>query len=115
VTDLPSPEISGGTKAATTFRKKPVDIEAHRWTVNDNDEPGSFGNDHMAEWLGSAFRYVDGPWLIFNSGLTDLWCHLGDWIARQDIDGRWDYWPISAKTFEATYEPATPSETEAPR
>ena len=90
------------------WRKKPVDVEVHRWTLNDNDDGDSFGNDHMAEWLGKYYESIDGHWLSF-SGATGqhLTALVGDYIACQPAPGgNLDFWPIAPDMFHATYEPA---------
>jgi hypothetical protein len=87
------------------YRKKLVVVEAHRWMTNDNEEPGAFGNDHMAEWLGKAYRYIQGGLAFTAIDGRELVAQPGDWIVRQETDYGSDFWPVAPGTFAATYEP----------
>jgi len=86
--------------------KKPRYVEVRRWTINDNDDRDSFGNDHMANWLGRYYQYIDGRWLHFLGATGQkLAAHQGDYIARQQVGGgNWDYWPIAPDIFNETYQ-----------
>ena len=89
-------------------RKKPTIVEVRRWTLNDGDDGDSFGNDHMANWLGKYYRYIDGHFLAFlGADGRELVARQGDYIACQvlEVSGHpLDFWPIVPDVFNATYE-----------
>ena len=87
------------------FRRRPIVVEAHRWTRNDNDEPGSFGNDHMAQWLGPSFLFViDADHLMLKTLEGPIGARLGDWIIR-GVAG--EFYPCKPGIFAATYAKRT--------
>lgn len=86
------------------FRKKPTEIEVERYI--DGPVRGMCNcvhplSGHSGECTEACEknRYwhvhtVHGPVSI----------ELGDYVAHQKVNGRDDWWPISADTFDATYE-----------
>jgi hypothetical protein len=78
------------------FRKKPVVIEAVRWTGDNCDEIAEFGGKHVAVDRGGSV-HIKTP-----SGV--VLAHVGDWIGHQVVNGNDDFWPIAPEIFEATYE-----------
>lgn len=99
----------------THFTKRPVVIEAVRWTGDNEDELCDFVGQAPGQDAG-----VHGP-LLFGmdpplrtvrirtlEGVMTAW--EGDWIIR---GVRGEYYPCKPDIFEATYEPT--AEAEAPR
>lgn len=89
------------------FRKKPVVIDAWRFTEESRHQ-------HMPEWLFEAFRtykcwggfdYEDGsaPTLNIVTREGTMTANLGDWVIR-GVKG--ELYPCKPDIFEATYEPA---------
>lgn len=87
----------------STFRKKPVVIEAFQWTGNCNDA--------FPKWLTSAITYGD-VWFICVAG-ADVLISIrtlegvmtgkpGDWIIKGVKD---ELYPCREDIFTATYEP----------
>lgn len=81
------------------YRKKPVEIEAVRFTEADKDR--------VLNWMeGSRWPdFEDGePVLRFQTIHGDTaTARLGDWIAQDAEPGT--YYPIKHIVFEALYEP----------
>lgn len=83
----------------TKYRKKPVVIEAIRWTGSNQadiadfmDSSPAFGSDGQgAAW--AEIRTLEGT----------MRADLGDWIIR-GVKG--EYYPCKPDIFDATYEPA---------
>jgi len=79
------------------YRKKPVQIEAHRVTV--------FNLEWMAEWCGGTVTRATADAkhrLIAIRTLEGLMeASVGDWIIR-GIAG--EFYPCKHEIFEATYE-----------
>jgi len=71
------------------FRKKPVVIEAFRWS-----------HDPIPEWLGSD-PYEDGVPLKIATLEGVMTAQPGDWIIR-GVKG--EIYPCKPDIFEATYE-----------
>jgi hypothetical protein len=105
----------------SSYRKKPVVIEAWHWMLPPDEDPGP-------DWLWNAFDrwpQVGGAqmWPHGNAARSDQWAvcphiaivtlegeHLaqpGDWIIR-GVQG--ELYPCKPDIFEATYEPVTGSE-----
>ncbi len=85
------------------FRKKPVVIEAMRWTLDNGLEIAKWTGGHpdFPDWVSSCFNYVQGA--IYDR-LHKTWvsCTEGDWIIK-GIQG--EFYPCKPDIFEATYEP----------
>ena len=83
------------------YRKKPVAIDAVRWTGDPEclrDLPGASGCfDHR-------IPYVDGALPIVTFEGTMI-AHVGDWIIR-GVKG--EFYPIKDDIFRATYEEVSP-------
>lgn len=82
---------------ATKFRKKPIVIEAKRFT-------GQNGNE-LLEWfdwyeVGASFNPRNGTLVIetLEGGMTAL---IGDWIIKGVQD---EFYPCKPDIFAATYE-----------
>lgn len=76
------------------FRKKPVEIEAVRWTGANFDEVKQW-TDGVAEYahMGRVcVRTLEGP----------VWASRGDWIIK-GVKG--EFYPCKPDIFAATYEP----------
>jgi len=81
------------------FRKKPVVIEAFKWT-------GGPDQTEDPEWIvakikdGSSWFYENN--LVIRTLEGDMFASVGDWII-QGIKG--EVYPCKPDIFEATYEP----------
>jgi hypothetical protein len=88
------------------FRKKPVVIEAIKWTGENADEVQTFlHNGHKpfaAGWVKG--RYVEIGTL---EGL--MVASIGDWIIRGVKD---EFYPCKPDIFDQTYEPVPVSRVE---
>ena len=86
------------------FRKKPVVIEAVRWTGNNLREVIAFTGLHPSAEKWTWTEYVT---VVKNDGLKifalegPLMAAVGDWIIR-GVKG--EYYPCKPDIFEATYE-----------
>jgi len=81
----------------TQFRKKPVVIEAVRWTGENYSEVFEFVNTHvqMTGSMGSLFIHtLEGK----------MEASPGDWIIK-GVKG--EFYPCKPDIFEATYETVT--------
>ena len=78
------------------FRKKPVVIEAIKWTGGNWEEIVSFVNYNpcLIERLGTDF-------LTIKTSEGEMKADLGDWIIK-GIKG--EFYPCKPDIFEATYE-----------
>lgn len=93
------------------FRKKPVVIEAVKWTGNNLREVISFTGLHASadKWAFEEFEKVveesglkiftleDGP-----DGGAHHYASIGDWIIK-GVKG--EFYPCKPDIFEMTYEP----------
>jgi hypothetical protein len=80
------------------YRKKPVVIEARRFTGEENG-PG------LAEWCGGRFVNMPGakPLVIVSTLEGEMTAVPGDWIIHGVIG---EFYPCKPEVFDATYEPA---------
>lgn len=85
------------------YRKKPVVIEAFRWSADENQTEDP-------DWICEAF--ADGRVVYIDNGGTDvglliptlegqMMASVGDWIVR-GVQG--ELYPVKPDIFEATYE-----------
>lgn len=90
------------------FRKKPVEIEAERFT--SNNEVGSPTMDAIVNWINAGQNLTDKKRISWHNG-TDIFIEtlegtmtasVGDWIIR-GVKG--EYYPCKPDIFEMTYEP----------
>ena len=102
--------------SAQQFRKKPVVIEAVKWTGNDGPDLEAvlhfvYEDDRWMEGLES--EYVGGPGVGFVPALGTLdiptlegvmTASPGDWIIR-GVKG--ELYPCKPDIFDATYEPVS--------
>lgn len=82
------------------FRKKPVEIEAERFTEENKDR--------VFVWV-SCNHYADfdekhQPILVLSTLEGDMTARLGDWIIK-GVKG--EFYPCKPDIFEATYEPVS--------
>jgi hypothetical protein len=96
----------------STFRKKPVEIQAMKW------DGTAAGATRIIDWIlssGATASYTcsDPDRCAKNDGDTPHWisiktlegtmlANLGDWIIR-GVQG--EFYPCKPDIFEATYEP----------
>jgi len=80
------------------FRKKPVEIEARRFTTSE--DIGA-----LARWCDGDLRTftVDDPYIVIHTLEGDHKATLGDWII-EGVAG--EFYPCKPDIFAATYEPA---------
>jgi hypothetical protein len=88
---------------STRFRKKPVEVEAMRFTTNN--ENGSPTMDGIINWINQG-RDGYGAWHngtdIFIKTLEgEMRATVGDWIIR-GVQG--EFYPCKPDIFDATYE-----------
>jgi hypothetical protein len=76
------------------YRKKPVVIDAIRWTGENRDE--------VESWSGGQVR-CEGARAVVDTLEGELRGDVGDWIIR-GVQG--EYYPCKNEIFVATYEPA---------
>ena len=79
------------------YRKKPVVVEAVRWTGKNRDEVNDFLNDGLGEEL---FR--NAP-IVIETLESDAVAQVGDWIIKGIQGG---FYPCKPDIFEQAYEPA---------
>lgn len=96
------------TTTPQRFRKKPVEIEAIRWTGTNDEEIRKFlgwqGENDINDWPAEYhFRSDDGANLTIHTLEGDMRASTGDWIIR-GVQG--EFYPCKPDIFEATYEPA---------
>jgi hypothetical protein len=101
------------------YRKKPVEIEAVRWIVNNEKEVMDFIFSDDRWKVGLDSPYVDGPGIgvVPALGTLDIptlegvmTAQPGDWIIR-GVQG--ELYPCKPHIFVATYEPVEPNESKA--
>jgi len=76
------------------YRKKPVEIDAIRWTGENRDE--------VEAWSGGEVR-CEGSVAVVRTLEGELRGHAGDWLIR-GVAG--EFYPCKNEIFLATYEPA---------
>lgn len=82
-----------------TFCKKPIEIQAVRWTGDNYDEILNFAGELNVEY---SAKYWDK--LVVHTFEGDHYASLGDWIIR-GIAG--EFYPCKHYIFEQTYEEVT--------
>lgn len=90
------------------FRKKPVVIEALKWTVTNVAEMKDFVGDSGIYDLVDDDRWVDGfsvPWFDLSIKTLEgvMKANIGDYIIK-GVNG--EFYPCKADIFEKTYEEA---------
>lgn len=89
---------------AQQYRKKPVVVEAVRWTGTNTEEVGAFfGPDACSEWGDVEPR--EGEPILIETLEGNMTAQPGDWIIR-GVAG--ELYPCKPDIFDATYEPVTP-------
>jgi len=84
------------------FRKKPVVIEAVRWTGTNHGEIAVLVGD---AWPGDVAPNPPGDDLIIDTLEGEMRCQVGDWLVK-GIKG--EFYPCKPDIFEASYEPEAP-------
>lgn len=79
-----------------TFRKKPNEIQAVRWTGDNFDEIAAFAGNERVMQVGTTLN-------VFND-LHSQMVQVGEgaWLAKGTSDG--DYYPIADHVLEADFE-----------
>lgn len=87
------------------FRKKPVVIDAEQFTPHPDFATwkGRYDCHHIGVGPDGVTYVVTECGIVTASGFVRL--QKGDWICRQDVNGRMDVWPVKPDIFAATYEP----------
>lgn len=89
------------------FRKKPVVIEAVRWTVDNLDEVLALASTHAdllrKDFTAAGGGVILGGALIIPTLEGDHQANPGDWIIK-GVKG--EIYPCKPDIFEATYEAA---------
>lgn len=85
------------------YRKKPVVIEARRFTGFDNG-PNACPS-YLAGWMAEAVVSNQKGKLIIHTLEGDMTAELGDWIIK-GVNG--EFYPCKPDIFEKTYEEARP-------
>lgn len=87
---------------AKQYRKKPVIIEAVKWTGENVDEVLNHGNSGPAPSWGDDFKInTDAKTVEILTMEGTMSARIGDWIIR-GIKG--EFYPCKPDIFEATYE-----------
>lgn len=85
------------------FRKKPVVIEAHQFTTNN--EVGSPLMDWIVNWINQGSEQTkawhNGTQIMFKTLEGDIRADVGDWIIR-GVKG--EFYPCKSDIFDASYE-----------
>jgi hypothetical protein len=76
------------------YRKKPVEIDAIRWTGENGDE--------IESWSAGRVR-CEGRQAVVRTLEGEMRGDVGDWIIR-GVQG--EYYPCKNDVFVTTYEPA---------
>ncbi len=87
------------TSAAQRYRKKPVEVEAMRFTGSNGATIALWAKEHARPVSEMHAPLVMAVYTLH--GVTKA--EIGDWIVRGPSG---DYWPVKADIFEETYEPA---------
>lgn len=83
------------------FRRKPLVVEAVRFSVENKDEVRDWiKTNTVAFTLGDAER----PILAIRTRDGVLNAHVGDWIVTNRAEG--DFYPLPHEAFQAMYEAA---------
>lgn len=86
------------------FRKKPIVIEAFKWT-------GCAHQEEDPVWIVEAIKNgtvsIEYPWLCIKTLEGQMKATVGDWIIK-GVKG--EIYPCKPDIFEMTYEPVTPTE-----
>ena len=92
------------------FRKKPIEVEALKWTGQNNREMWEFlggdPNDYMAA-TGENFRIDHSKverGLVIKTSEGDMIANVGDYIIKEPFDKARKYYPCKSSVFELTYE-----------
>ena len=88
----------------STYRKKPVEVEAINWTGSNTREVDAFFG-LMQPGEGRGFLHQGTSFLIATLEGA-MRCEVGDWIIR-GVKG--EFYPCKPDIFEATYEPVEAS------
>ena len=86
--------------AASLYRKRPVEIEAHQWEPDDLTASG-----RVVGWLmahNADFEIVENRNLSIITLEGAMLAKRGDWIVR---GVRGEFYPVKPWIFEETYEP----------
>lgn len=83
------------------FRKKPVEIEARKFTGFDAG-PNACPT-YLAGWMKEAVVSNEKGKLVIHTLEGAMTAEIGDWIIR-GVKG--EFYPCKPDIFEATYEPA---------
>ncbi|MFA6100420.1 MAG: hypothetical protein WC750_06165 [Patescibacteria group bacterium] len=85
------------------FRKKPVVVEAVRWTGKNFNEIKAFCPGIIdAGYRAPTDNFSVESWpLLINTREGQVCAQLGDWIIKGVMD---DFYPCKPDIFEATYE-----------
>jgi len=84
------------------FRKKPVVVEAFRWTGGPDQEEDPVW---AVEAIKAGRMYYQGgpePYMTIETSEGTMRANVGDWIIR-GVEG--ELYPCRPSVFEATYEP----------
>jgi hypothetical protein len=80
------------------YRKRPVEIEAHRFDPDfDSAEIAE-----LADWCGGRIGGHDAPAIFIQTTEGTMRADIGDWIIR-GVAG--EFYPCKPGIFDATYEP----------
>ncbi|WP_055591126.1 hypothetical protein [Peterkaempfera griseoplana] len=82
------------------FRKRPIEIEAIRWTGDNADQLCTFAGDGPGgEPTFAVRRQVAQVWAREEGCWVD--CPVGHWVVRGVLG---EYYPVSPAAMEASYE-----------
>lgn len=84
------------------FRKKPVVIEAFRWTGGPDQEEDPVWAVEAIEARRMYYQGGQEPCMTIETSEGTMRANVGDWIIR-GVEG--ELYPCRPSVFEATYEP----------
>jgi hypothetical protein len=80
------------------FRKKPVVIEAFKWTGNINQEEDPIW---IVQEIKNRIVAVEYPYLVIKTLEGNMNANIGDWIIK-GVEG--EIYPCKPDIFKKTYE-----------
>ncbi len=87
------------------FRKKPIEIEALRFTNENKDRVYSWATS-IQQNIHPAFDEGHQPILIVPTLEGEMICSLGDYLIKEPFPTDWrKIYPCKPDIFEKTYEP----------
>ena len=97
-----------GGEGVQRYRKRPVVIEAVRWTGSNSGQVAELAGD---AWPGNVAPNPPGDDLIIDTLEGEMRCQPGDWLIK-GVAG--EFYPCREDIFAATYEPVADGQPDEP-